>query len=175
MQLLLALQTTTLYFCSSLELPQKRSKRSRALSTTSTVAGFTMFRGATELGGELMSGKLGSSKQRSVDPGTGRSYCGFSWVVALERGEGFCFKFSSFTLAGLGFAVEMEKYFWFVLQWINYCFAIYIPAPKALVELIEDALVATIELEVPTVSKLWFHYVVEQCSPRRLREHFAWQ
>lgn len=79
MQLLLVLKTTALYFCSSsLELPQKRSKRSRALSTTSTVAGFTMFRGATELGGELMSGKLGSSKQRNVDPGTGRSYCGFS-------------------------------------------------------------------------------------------------
>lgn len=48
-------------------LPQKRSKRSRALSSTSEVT----FRDPT---GELMSvSKAGSSRQRSVDPGTGLS------------------------------------------------------------------------------------------------------
>lgn len=61
-----------------------------------------MFRAATALGGELMSGKFGSSKQRKVDPGTGRSYCGFSWV-GLDSGDGF-----SFNLTGLWFAVDKE-------------------------------------------------------------------
>jgi len=50
--------------------PQNLSKRSRALSTTSIVAGFTILLDADPLGGELMPG---SSKQRSVDPGIGRS------------------------------------------------------------------------------------------------------
>lgn len=108
-----------LYFWSSLELPQKRSNRSRALSTTSAVAGFTMVR-ATTLGGELMSGKSGSSRQRRVDPGTGRSYWGFSWV-GLESGEGFCFKGASHDFAGLGFAAvrgEGRKV-WFASHWIK--------------------------------------------------------
>lgn len=48
-------------------LPQKRSNRSRALSSTSEAT----FRDPT---GELMSvSKAGSSRQRSVDPGTGLS------------------------------------------------------------------------------------------------------
>lgn len=69
-----------------------------------------MLRAATTLGGELMSSKLGSSRQRSVDPGTGRSYCGFSWVV-FESGDGF-----SVTLAGLWFAA-VKFQLWIILKW----------------------------------------------------------
>lgn len=49
--------------------PQNLSKRSRALSTTSVVTGLTIVLDTP--GGEFMPG---SSKHRSVDPGTGRSY-----------------------------------------------------------------------------------------------------
>lgn len=49
--------------------PQKRSKRSRAFSKTSDA----IVRLPAD--GELISGsKVGSSKQRNVDPGTGLSY-----------------------------------------------------------------------------------------------------
>lgn len=162
------------YFSSSFDPPQKRSKRSRALSTTSTVAGFTRIRDATALGGELMSGKPGSSKQRKVDPGTGRSNCGFSWVV-LERGEGFC----SLFFAGLGLAVGMEKQFLWVLIWFGFSESIilfnYIPAPRALVEPIADVLEATSVPAVLMVSTPWSHYEVARCWRGRLRAHSEWQ
>lgn len=66
-------------------LPQKRSKRSRAFSNSS-VDGLTAFR--FELDGELMSAsKTGSSRQRNVDPGTGRSKRGASGCDSFEYVE----------------------------------------------------------------------------------------
>uniref|UniRef100_A0A182V088 Uncharacterized protein n=1 Tax=Anopheles merus TaxID=30066 RepID=A0A182V088_ANOME len=63
----------------SFGLPQKRSKRSRALSSTSVAT----LRLAS---GELMSDSNdGSSRQRSVDPATG-----LSAAVGCEEGGGGC-------------------------------------------------------------------------------------